>query len=389
MILEAIILSGGFGTRLKSVLNNVPKPMAPIDGKPFLFYLVKHLKQQGIQKIHLSLHHMAESIIQEFENEEGISFFTEDVPLGTGGAILRNLDFIKSENVLILNGDTFNEININQMLNFHVSHENKFTIGAIKVPNASRFGLLELENNRIINFKEKSSEPCEGLINSGLYIANTNFLKEILKTVGKKSFSIEQDFFHHNKELSAFQSSVYFIDIGIPEDYKKAQSEIPKKVLKKALFLDRDGVINYDEGYTYNTTTLKFIEGIFEFVKKYTNMGYVPIIITNQAGIAKNYYSLQDYYKIQNFIEAEFLKHEIVIAKTYFCPYHVDGIIPEFKIDSEDRKPNPGMIFKAQKEFYIDLENSILIGDKNTDIEAGKRAGISKNYLFKGNFKEV
>lgn len=146
----------------------------------------------------------------------------------------------------------------------------------------------------------------------------------------------------------------------------------------KALFLDRDGVINVDKHYVYRVEDCEFIEGIFDLCRKAKQDGYLVIVVTNQAGIAKGKYTEEDYFKFRDYVHAEFVKQGCPIDAEYYCPYHTDAVIEKYCKDSEDRKPNPGMILKAQKDFDIDLSQSILIGDKETDIEAGKRANVGK-----------
>lgn len=146
----------------------------------------------------------------------------------------------------------------------------------------------------------------------------------------------------------------------------------------KALFLDRDGVINVDKHYVYRVEDCEFIEGIFDLCRKAKQDGYLVIVVTNQAGIAKGKYTEEDYFKFRDYVHAEFVKQGCPIDAEYYCPYHTDAVIEKYCKDSEDRKPNPGMILKAQKDFDIDLSKSILIGDKQSDIEAGKRANVGK-----------
>ena len=146
----------------------------------------------------------------------------------------------------------------------------------------------------------------------------------------------------------------------------------------KALFLDRDGVINVDKHYVYRVEDCEFIEGIFDLCRKAKQDGYLVIVVTNQAGIAKGKYTEEDYFKFRDYVHAEFVKQGCPIDAEYYCPYHTDAVIEKYCKNSEDRKPNPGMILKAQKDFDIDLSKSILIGDKQSDIEAGKRAGVGK-----------
>jgi len=154
----------------------------------------------------------------------------------------------------------------------------------------------------------------------------------------------------------------------------------------KALFLDRDGVINEDSGYVYKPEDFHFIDGIFELCHTALKQGYLLIIITNQAGIARGYYTEEDYLALNRWMLEEFNKRDIHITATYYCPYHLEHGIGIYKKDSFDRKPNPGMILEAKEEFDIDLKNSILIGDKDSDIESGRRAGMGKLILLKGNY---
>ncbi len=147
--------------------------------------------------------------------------------------------------------------------------------------------------------------------------------------------------------------------------------------MKKALFLDRDGVINVELNYLYKKEDFKFIDGIFELCRYYQDLGYLIVVVTNQSGIARNYYDEADFEKLTIWMVNEFAKEGIEIAKVYHCPHH-----PDISGECNCRKPQPGMILQAQKEFDIDLKSSILVGDKERDIEAAIEAGICENYLF-------
>lgn len=148
----------------------------------------------------------------------------------------------------------------------------------------------------------------------------------------------------------------------------------------KALFLDRDGVINVDHDYVYKPEDFEFIDGIFELCRYYQNLGFVIFVITNQSGISRGFYSEKDFEALTSWMIREFAKNGVEIKKVYHCPHH-----PEFSGDCSCRKPHPGMLLQAQKEYDIDLENSVLVGDKERDIEAGLNAGLSETYLFESN----
>ena len=145
----------------------------------------------------------------------------------------------------------------------------------------------------------------------------------------------------------------------------------------KALFLDRDGVVNIEKDYLYKIEDFEFIDGIFELCRYYQDLGYVVIVVTNQSGIARDYYSENDFNILTSWMIKEFAKNLVEIKKVYHCPHH-----PDISGKCECRKPSAGMLFEAQKEFDIDLSNSLIIGDKERDIEAGLNAGLSETYLF-------
>lgn len=147
--------------------------------------------------------------------------------------------------------------------------------------------------------------------------------------------------------------------------------------MKKALFLDRDGVINIEKDYLYKIKDFEFIDGIFELCRYYQNIGYDIFVVTNQSGIARAYYGEDDFAILSSWMKDEFLKNDIEIKKVYYCPHH-----PDISGECSCRKPHAGMLLEAKKDFNIDLENSILIGDKERDIEAGLNAGLRETYLF-------
>lgn len=149
-----------------------------------------------------------------------------------------------------------------------------------------------------------------------------------------------------------------------------------------ALFLDRDGVINIDKNYVHRIEDFEFIEGIFELGRTANRLGLKVVVITNQAGIGRGYYDEQQFHHLTDWMLAQFAERGVSISKVYFCPYHPIAGIGEYRQDSYDRKPNPGMILAAQRDLDIDLDASVLVGDKETDLQAGRAAGIHWNLRF-------
>jgi D-glycero-alpha-D-manno-heptose 1-phosphate guanylyltransferase len=230
MLKEAIILAGGFGTRLREVVADVPKPMAPVNGNPFLDYLLRYLKHYGIERVILSVGHLSEKITEHYGNNfNGIEivYSVEKDPLGTGGGIRLALEKCKDYDILVLNGDSFFDIDLLSFYNQYSDSVGDAALALRHVTNSARYGTIALgELDMIKAFTEKTGHEKPGTINTGVYILSRDLFLE--ETHAGKNFSIEKDFFEKklNKlNLYGFIYDGYFIDIGIPEDYKQAQHD--------------------------------------------------------------------------------------------------------------------------------------------------------------------
>lgn len=229
MIKEAIILAGGLGTRLRSVVSDLPKCMAPVAGRPFLDHVIEYLLKQRIDKIIFSVGYKSEMIIKHVNEKYPVlnaQFSIEEEPLGTGGAVRLACGLVKEKNVLILNGDTLFKVDIQQLLAFHVSKDAACTIALKPMQHFDRYGVVEMdEDNRISNFKEK--QPYEsGLINGGVYAVD---VERFLQVDLPQKCSFEKDYleqFYSDRKMVGLVQDVYFIDIGIPEDFERAQGEL-------------------------------------------------------------------------------------------------------------------------------------------------------------------
>jgi D-glycero-alpha-D-manno-heptose 1-phosphate guanylyltransferase len=227
--MEAIILAGGLGTRLRSVVPDLPKCMAPINGYPFISYLIDHLIKEGITYFIFALGYKSEAFISLIEEKLPINNFTvviEDEPLGTGGAIKLACKKAKDENVIALNGDSLFKVDLSALMNFHLTNKANCTLALKPMKNFDRYGSVEVDtSNKIKSFKEKKFVEY-GNINGGVYVINIpSFIK--MSLVSK--FSMEQDYLEkYTKEgnFNGFIQDNYFIDIGIPEDYARAQIEL-------------------------------------------------------------------------------------------------------------------------------------------------------------------
>lgn len=228
MISEAIVLAGGLGTRLKSVVSELPKSLAPVAGKPFLAWLLDYAKQQGIEKFIFALGHKSgqvESFVKEFLPKGSYTFSVEEEPLGTGGAIYKACEQVSGSNVIVLNADTFFGISFLNLSIIHELQKADCTLALKPMQSFDRYGAVDIEKQVITGFSEKKYHKS-GLINGGVYaLSATSFLQKSFPPV----FSFEKDYLEKEfvkGKIMGMISDGYFIDIGIPEDYQRAQSEL-------------------------------------------------------------------------------------------------------------------------------------------------------------------
>ena len=226
--MQALILAGGFGTRLRALLEDTPKPMAPIQGKPFLAHLITYLQQQGVTEVVLSVHYLRKQIENYFQDhyqDVAIRYVIEDAPLGTGGAIKNAIKVMQiTQPFFVLNGDTFLKLNYRAMLEAHRARGAQITLALHKTSDCGRYGAVTVQNNIIASFKEKTAQGS-GWINAGIYLIHP----EILLGITEQMFAFEKDFLVPNLRTlkpRAFCVNDYFIDIGTPEDYHRATLEL-------------------------------------------------------------------------------------------------------------------------------------------------------------------
>mgnify|MGYP001620043355 FL=1 len=227
--MKAVILAGGFGKRLRIALGETPKPMAPIAGKPFLEHQIRLLKEQGITEIVLCVYHMADKIKSYFDDGKKlgveITYSDEETPMGTGGAIKKAEKYLKNDTFLVLNGDTYSQVNIKDLKEFHDSKGGLGTMCLTKANNALVSGNVVVKDDKVISFAEKEDIGAE-LINSGVYIFSPDIFKYIPEN---KNVSLERETFvqlTNQKLLNGYQYKGYFIDIGLPETYYQFKNDV-------------------------------------------------------------------------------------------------------------------------------------------------------------------
>ena len=376
MAKQALILSGGLGTRLGEISKETPKSIVPVGGKPFIEAMLWNLRRHGIRRVVLATGYLADRVQSALGDGSQfgveLSYCVEPEPMGTGGAVKLAAQMLDEE-FLVLNGDTLFDTNYLALWNLWAGLGHA-AMSLRQVPNVARYGGCRLEGDLVTAFQEKGADG-PGVINAGIYVLD----QSVVARLPNGASSLERDLFPtlaSEGRLRGMPTDGFFIDIGLPETLQEAQTAIPAWRRKPCAFLDRDGVLNLNTHHTFRTTDLHWLEGSREAIRWLNDSGYLVIVVTNQAGIGKGIYNESDFHQFMDQMRADLSQMGAHLDDVYFCPYHPTEGIGEYLLDSPDRKPNPGMILRAMKDWEIDVSRSFLIGDADTDLLAAERAGI-------------
>ena len=379
---DLVILAGGKGSRIRSMLGDLPKPMLKLNKKHFIQYVINVAAKFNFKRIIILCGFRNKIIFSKFHNKKfnltKIICIKEKKLLGTGGA-LSNLKKLKVKNFVLQNGDTIFNINFKKLIN--CLNKNKVGIVALtknEKQNSKKLNNISLRKNSI--YFDKNSK----LMNGGIYY----FRKGIFKYIFKKKMSLENDILPKlikKKLIQGKKFNNFFIDIGSPHYLKKASKMLKKEFKRPAAFLDRDGVINYDSGYVYKYKDFKFKNGVIKGLKYLINKNYYIFIVTNQAGIGKKIYTEDQFIFLHKKINEKLKKFDIFFDDIRYSPFHEKAVIKKYKKKSSFRKPGNKMIEKLKSSWDINFKNSFMIGDKITDKQAADKSGI-KFYYAKNNF---
>ncbi len=386
---QCAVLVGGLGTRLGALTAETPKPLLNCAGRPFLAWVLRELCRFGIEDIVLLAGYKSDRVdtfcvdLREvLPKKVRIRVSVEPEPAGTGGAV-RYAAALLENSFILINGDSWFDTNLVRFL-AAAARAHEPTLGGMllcPVQNSARYGSIALRGNRVAAFREKQQAGGPGLINAGIYV----FDKRVLEFIGENC-SLERDVLSVLAErglLFGHEASGYFIDIGIPADYARAQTELPARVLRPAVFFDRDGVLNEDHGHVGSIDRFDWIVGAKEAVRRVNESGRHAFIVTNQAGVAKGEYTEADVAELHHFMQEEMRAEGMFIDDIRYCPYHPEGTVAAYRSASEWRKPRPGMLFDLMEKWQVQRKDSIFIGDKDTDMQAAEAAGVD-GLLFEG-----
>ena len=373
-----VILVGGRGSRLGSLTLKTPKPLIKINRKPFLDHLICKLIKYNFKNIFLLCSYKKKIFFDKYHNKyfhnSKIICIDEGKQKGTGGALYKLKNKIKSHFILI-NGDTFFDIDYNFLKKTNISKKNIFMC----LTNIKKTHNNLLMNKLLLKKKEINiSYKKTNLANGGIYLIN----KRILNKTKNQFMSFENDILKNeieNRRVIGKYFNDFFIDIGSLRklsDIKKNS----KQIKNNCFFLDRDGVINKENGYIKDYKDFIFLRGVHEAIKYLNNKKFIVIIITNQAAVGRGIISEEKLNMIHNKMLNNLHRKNAYIDDIYYAPYFKNSKLQKYKENKYDRKPNIGMFLKAIKKWNIDTSSSYFIGDKVTDKMASDKIGIKFHF---------
>ena len=425
--MKVIIMAGGKGTRIASIANDIPKPMIRIGGKPILEYQIENLKRCGLTDITLVIGHLGHIIKDYFKDGHAlganISYFTEDHPLGTAGALFKMPEL--TDDFLLLCGDVILDVDFNRFIRFHqerhawaslMAHPNghpydsSLLITEILPPQER--GGLPVETHRVTGWLNKEEERTyyKNRVNAGIEIISPQLLAETMRNYTPRhpeqpdKIDLDRDVLKPNiasGKIFAYDTPEYIKDMGTPDRFHEVEHDLLSgKVAarnlsnrQKAIFLDRDGTINAYKGFLTHLENFELLPGVAEAIRKINKSGYLCIVVSNQPVIARGNCSFDDLKAIHDKMETLLGKEGAFVDAIYYCPHHPDkgfeGERIEYKIDCDCRKPKPGLFLQAAKDWNINLSESYMIGDSERDVAAGNSAGCKQSYLIKTNEPEA
>jgi D-glycero-D-manno-heptose 1,7-bisphosphate phosphatase len=376
--------------------------MLPIEGVPVLERELECLCSQGFTEVILTVGHLKDAIIDYFGDGSGLSpatgkpfgvkidYFEETEPLGNAGALYELRDRL-AEDFLLLNGDAIFDVDFNRFVDAHRRMGGLATLFTHPNNHPYDSGLIIADKGgAVVEWLTKEDERprwYKNRVNAGLHVLSPKLFevrpdtpkvdldRQILKPLAGTG------------ELHCYDSPEYVKDMGTPERYAAVCEDFHRGVVtaknlrnkQRAVFLDRDGTINKYVGFLRSPEKLELLPGAAEAIKRINKTGYLAIVVTNQPVIARGEITVEQLDEIHNKLETLLGQEGAYLDAIYYCPHHPDkgfpGEIPELKIDCDCRKPKPGMLLQAAKDFNIDLNQSIMVGDDERDMEAGRAAG--------------
>jgi D-glycero-D-manno-heptose 1,7-bisphosphate phosphatase len=387
------VLVGGLGTRLGALTAATPKPLLPCGDRPFLAWLLREFCRFGIEEVVLLTGFLAERVeaavpgmIAGLPKKLRVKCLREPQQAGTGGALFHARAHL-AERFLLCNGDSWLDFNLARLL-ADAARDGPEVVGRMvlrQLDDASRYGVVETDGIRVVGFRERpeaSHGPVPGTINTGIYL----FDRAVLDAVSPLC-SLEREVMPVLAARGTLRGTVadgYFIDIGVPTDFARAQTELPARLRRRALFLRHDGVINRDHGYVGSQDRFKLVPGAREAIRAASDAGWHVFIVTNQSDIAGGLYDKEQFTALMDWVVDEVRAAGGTIDDLCYCPMHPEAAIEAYRGHSDWRKPGLDMLRELLALWQLDPAGCVLIGDQPIDLAAAAAAAGMPGYLFDG-----
>lgn len=411
--MKVVIMAGGKGTRISSVVSDIPKPMIKIEDKPVLEHEIECLREQGFTDIILTVGHLGDIIMDYFGDGSGISpvtgkpfgvqidYFVEKEPLGNAGALFQMKDKL-TEDFLLLNADALFDVDFNRFVEFH--REKGGLVTLFTHPNSHPYdsGLIIADEYGVVEewLSKEEERPIyyRNRVNAGIHVISPAILQTEVTT---SKVDLDRQLLKPlagSGKMFCYNSPEYVKDMGTPERYYSVSEDFRAGIVKgknlkkkqKAVFLDRDGTINKYVGFLRSIDSFELMDGVVDAIKKINKAGYLAVVVTNQPVIARGEVSFEELTEIHNKMETLLGYEGAYLDAIYYCPHHphkgFDGERTELKFECDCRKPKPGMLLRAEKDFNVDLSQSWMVGDTENDIKAGLAAGCKTALIGEGHF---
>jgi D,D-heptose 1,7-bisphosphate phosphatase len=386
---QCAVLAGGLGTRLGALTADRPKPLLPCGDRPFLAWLLRELCRYGVEEFLLLAGHLSAEVERSLGELAAtlprpvrLSVSTEPVPAGTGGALWHARDRL-DERFLLVNGDSLLDVNLAPLL-ADAARDAPDVLGRLALhdlADASRAGVVATDGDVISAFRQRPAAGAAGTINAGVYVLRRSILGELSAVC-----SLERDVLPGLAARGALRGTRlpgWFIDIGVPDDFVRAGRELPRRLRRPALFLDRDGVINVDHGYVGSIERFAWTATARAAIRAASDAGWQVFVVTNQSGVARGLYDEGAVRHLLGWMADEARRAGGTIDDSRYCPYHPDATVAAYRRDSDWRKPAPGMLLDLIHAWGLKPAACVLIGDQPTDLQAAAAAGVA-GHLFDG-----